>query len=88
MFYLFLLFHYCLSFVKLLVIPWFFSVVLLGLFISSISSCHNRTMLSFGGYRQGCASCASRSWSNLVRVICRDHCGSVCPGSFRDRMSY
>jgi hypothetical protein len=23
-----------------------------------------------------------------VRVICRDHCGSVCPGSVRDRMSY
>jgi hypothetical protein len=45
-------------------------------------------MLRFGGYRLGCAGCASGSWSDLMRVICRDHCGSVCPGSFCDRMRY
>jgi hypothetical protein len=61
------------------------SVFLFCLFISSISSCRHRTMLRFSGYRQGCAS---GSWSDMVKVICRDHCGSVCPGCVHDHMSY
>jgi hypothetical protein len=59
-----------------------------GLLNSSIYSFTHKKMLRFGGYRLGCAGCASGSWSDLVRVICRDHCGSVCPDSFRNRMSY
>jgi hypothetical protein len=39
----------------------------------------------FGGYRLGCAS---GSWSNLPRVIGRNHFWSVCLGSFRDHMWY
>jgi hypothetical protein len=42
-------------------------------------------MLRFSGYRLGCAS---GSWSDLVRAICRDHLWSVCLGSFHDRMCY
>jgi hypothetical protein len=42
-------------------------------------------MQRFGRYRLGCAS---GSWSDLSRVIVRDHFLSVCPGSCRDRMLY
>jgi hypothetical protein len=42
----------------------------------------------FGGYRLGCAGCASGSLSDLSRVIGRDHFLSVCPGSCRNRMLY
>jgi hypothetical protein len=42
-------------------------------------------MHRFGGYRPGCAS---GSWSDISRVIVRDHFLSVCPGSCRDRMLY
>jgi hypothetical protein len=45
-------------------------------------------MRRFGGYRLGCAGCASGSWSDLLRVIDRDHFWSICLGSFRDRMWY
>jgi hypothetical protein len=39
----------------------------------------------FGGYHLGCTS---GSWTNLSRVIGRDHFLSVCPGSCRDCMWY
>jgi hypothetical protein len=42
-------------------------------------------LLRFGGYRLGCAS---GSWSDLVRVICRDCFWSACLGSFRGCMCY
>jgi hypothetical protein len=45
-------------------------------------------MRRFGGYRLGCAGCASGSWSDLSRVIGRDNFWSVCLGSFRDRLWY
>jgi hypothetical protein len=73
----------------------YFYVVLLGVWwateFSSISSCCHRMMRRFGGYRLGCADCAdcaSRSWSDLSRVIGRDHFWSVCLGSFFDRVCY
>jgi hypothetical protein len=42
-------------------------------------------MRRFGGYRLGCASV---SWSDLLRVIGRDHFWSVCLGSFHGCMCY
>jgi hypothetical protein len=42
-------------------------------------------MRRLGGYRLGCVS---GSWSDLSRVIGRDHFWSVWLGSFRDRMWY
>jgi hypothetical protein len=39
----------------------------------------------FGGYHLGCADCACGSWSDLSRVIGRDHFVSVCLGSCHDR---
>jgi hypothetical protein len=45
-------------------------------------------MRRFGGYRLGCAGCASGSWSDLSRVIGRNHFWSVCPGIFRNHMCY
>jgi hypothetical protein len=64
-------------------------VVLLGAWqsteFSSISSSRHRMMRRFGGYRLGCAS---GSWSDLLRVIGRDHFSSICLGSFRGCMCY
>jgi hypothetical protein len=40
----------------------------------------------FGGYHLGCADCACGSWSDLSRVIGRDHFVNVCLGSCHDRM--
>jgi hypothetical protein len=40
----------------------------------------------FGGHHLGCAGCASGSWSDLSRVIGRDHFLSICLGSCRDCM--
>jgi hypothetical protein len=95
MFCLFLLFCYCLSVVNLPVIPCFFYVVLLGacicfcfcfvyffliFFLFIIEQCSVLVVIT----RVARAACLS----NLVRVICCDHCGSVCPGSLCDRMSY
>jgi hypothetical protein len=95
MFCLFLLFRYCLIVVKLLIVTFFNFVVLLGVFFFlvgllnfSISSFPHRMMLHFCGYHLGCAGCASGSWSNLMRLICRDHLWIVCLGSFRDCMCY
>jgi hypothetical protein len=48
----------------------------------------HRMMHRFGGCHLGCACCASGSWSDLSRVIGRDHFFSVCLGSFHDRMLY
>jgi hypothetical protein len=45
-------------------------------------------MHRFGCFRLGCAGCASGSWSDLLRVIGRDHFLSVCPDSCRDHMLY
>jgi hypothetical protein len=45
-------------------------------------------MRRFGGYHLGYAGCASGSWSDLSRVIGRDHFLSVYLGSFRDHMWY
>jgi hypothetical protein len=67
----------------------YFYVVLLGARrsteFSSTSFCRHRTMCRFGGYRLGCAS---GSWSDILRVIGRNHFWSVCLGSFRDRICY
>jgi hypothetical protein len=54
----------------------------------SFSFCNHIMMRHFGGYCLGCAGCASGSWSDILRVIGRDHFWSVCLGSFRDRMCY
>jgi hypothetical protein len=43
-------------------------------------------LLHFGGYHLGCADCACGSWSDLSRVIRRDHFVNACPGSCHDRM--
>jgi hypothetical protein len=45
-------------------------------------------MRCFGGYRLVCVGCATRSWSNILRVIGRDHFWSVCLGSFCGRNCY
>jgi hypothetical protein len=62
------------------------SRVLLG--YSNISFCHRRMMRRFCGYRLDCADCAcgSWSWSNLVRVIVRNHFVNVYLGNYHDRM--
>jgi hypothetical protein len=52
----------------------------------NISFCHRRMLHHFGGYRLDCADCACGSWSDLSRVIVRDHFVNVCLGSYHDRM--
>jgi hypothetical protein len=54
----------------------------------NISFCHHRMLHHFGGYRLGCADCACGSWSDLLRVIVRDHFVNFCLGSYHDRMLY
>jgi hypothetical protein len=49
----------------------------------SISFYLRRMWHHFGGYHLGCA-CGS--WSDLARMIGRDHFMSVCPGTCRDCM--
>jgi hypothetical protein len=67
-------------------------MVLLGAWrsteLSNISSSCHSMMLRFGGYRLGCVGCASRGWSDLLRVIGRTHFWSVCLGNFRGHMCY
>jgi hypothetical protein len=68
------------------------SVVLLGAWpateFSSIYSCRHRMMRHFCGYCLVYAGCASGSWSDLLRVIGRDHFWSICLGIFCNRMCY
>jgi hypothetical protein len=52
---------------------------------SNISFCRRRMLHHFGGYH---LDCACGSWSDLSRVIGRDHFVNVCLGSCHDRMRY
>jgi hypothetical protein len=49
--------------------------------LSNFFVCLRRMLHRFGGYHLGCAGCACGSWSDLSRVIGRDHFVNVCPCS-------